>query len=222
MLRNQVVGNYIKSTYSEGIYLEYNKRSIVLGNVIEDGNNGNTAYSALAINYGERNIVKGNQVESLTTHGISLQNTVRNIVKNNVIKAAAHGIILGASSNYNLVEANVIEFGWNPIVIVDSSYNTIFLNDCNGGIQVIGDSTANVIKHNRGYVTENSGIATILSGQTSVTVAHGLVATPSKVVVTPRGNIGSVWVSARNATNITISCSSAPTTNTMVDWYAEV
>jgi parallel beta-helix repeat protein len=79
-----------------------------------------------------------------------------------------------------------------------------------------------VVKNNIGYITENSGTATIPANSTSVTVAHGLSATPSKVVVTPRGNIGSVWVSARDATNITINCSTAPTVDTIVDWYAEV
>jgi hypothetical protein len=73
-----------------------------------------------------------------------------------------------------------------------------------------------------GRLIRNSGTATIAANNTSVTVPHGLVATPSKVIVTPRGNIGSVWVSARDATNITISCSTAPTADTLVDWYAEV
>jgi hypothetical protein len=74
-----------------------------------------------------------------------------------------------------------------------------------------------------GYqLVRNRGTATIPAGTTSVTVAHGLAATPSKVIVTPRANIGSVWVSARNSTHITISCSTAPTADTIVDWYAEV
>jgi len=87
-------------------------------------------------------------------------------------------------------------------------------------IQKVGANT--VVKGNRGYTTENSGTATILAGTTSVTVAHGLATTPSKVIVTPRANIGNVWVSARNSTHITISCSTAPTADTIVDWYAEV
>ena len=74
----------------------------------------------------------------------------------------------------------------------------------------------------RGYRVQMSGVATIPAGQTSVTVSHGLAATPSKVLVTPRGNIGSVWVSARDSTSFTITCSTAPTADTMVDWYAEV
>jgi len=71
------------------------------------------------------------------------------------------------------------------------------------------------------FVTQNSGTATIAAGTTSVTVAHGLSSPPNKVIVTPRANIGSVWVSARDSTNITINCSTAPTANVVVDWEAE-
>jgi len=73
-----------------------------------------------------------------------------------------------------------------------------------------------------GYVTVNSGTATIAAGTTSATAAHGLAATPTKVLVTPRADIGDVWVSARDAANITISCDAAPVTEVIVDWYAEV
>jgi hypothetical protein len=104
--------------------------------------------------------------------------------------------------NYNLIVNNYVAGNLGP------------------GIAKYGANTK--VKNNIGYVTENSGTATIPAGATSVTVAHGLAATPSKVLVTPRANIGSVWVSARNSTHITISCSTAPTTDTIVDWYAEV
>jgi hypothetical protein len=75
---------------------------------------------------------------------------------------------------------------------------------------------------NTGWLTENKGTATIAAGTTSVTVAHGLAGVPSKVVVTPRGNMGAVWVSARDATNITINVATAPAANTLVDWEAEL
>jgi len=68
----------------------------------------------------------------------------------------------------------------------------------------------------------NRGTATISAGSTSVTVAHGLANTPTNVLVTPRADVGNVWVSARDATNITRSCSTAPATDVIVDWYAEV
>jgi hypothetical protein len=67
-----------------------------------------------------------------------------------------------------------------------------------------------------------AGTATISSGQTSVTAPHGMATTPSVVVVTPRGNIGNVWVSSRDSSNITINCSTAPTQDTIVDFICVV
>jgi len=66
------------------------------------------------------------------------------------------------------------------------------------------------------------GTATIPAGSTSVTVNHGLAAAPKKVLVTPAGNLGAVWVSSITSTSFTINCSTAPTADTTVYWYAEV
>jgi len=113
-----------------------------------------------------------------------------------------------------------------PHTTYDFQIKNNFIYNPNGAkYHFVWNSVRPVIKGNCGfnsYVTENSGTAILPSGQTSVTVAHGLATTPSKVLVTPRANIGSVWVSAINSTHITISCSTAPTADTIVDWYAEV
>ncbi len=78
-----------------------------------------------------------------------------------------------------------------------------------------------VVRRNAGYVTENSGVATIPAGSTSVTVSHGLSAAPSKVLVTPYANI-SVWVTNITSSSFTITTSSAPSASVNVAWYAEV
>ncbi len=72
-----------------------------------------------------------------------------------------------------------------------------------------------------GY-TRRSGTAVIPAGSTSVTVNHGLISTPQKVLVTPRGNVGSVWVSDITAKSFKINCLTVPDTDVQVDWYAEV
>jgi hypothetical protein len=61
-----------------------------------------------------------------------------------------------------------------------------------GGVAYTG--TNNTIKQNVGYVTENSGTATLLNGQTSVTVTHGCGFTPTL------GEISIVW--GENPTNL--------------------
>lgn len=65
-----------------------------------------------------------------------------------------------------------------------------------------------------------SGKATITSGTTSVTVTHGLGYTPTKVLCTPFGNVGNVWVTNATNTAFTINCSTAPGTNTDISWSA--
>jgi len=83
-------------------------------------------------------------------------------------------------------------------------------------------------RRNIGYVTENSGVATF-SGDgttTSFSWAHGLVSTPTKILVTPKSvdASGNFYVTA-DATNITITYITAPpagTDNVVLSWYAEV
>jgi hypothetical protein len=67
-----------------------------------------------------------------------------------------------------------------------------------------------------------AGAATISAGSTSVTVNHGLLAAPSKVLVTPTANVGAVWVESITSTSFTIRCSTAPSADTTVYWYAEL
>lgn len=101
----------------------------------------------------------------------------------------------------------------------------LFMYLCNGWANALGNVNNQAgakIKDTPCYVTENGGTATIPAGATSVVVAHGLAKTPNKVLVTPRGNVGAVWVYARDETNVTINCERAPTTDIVVDWYAEV
>jgi hypothetical protein len=67
-----------------------------------------------------------------------------------------------------------------------------------------------------------TGTATIPAGSTSVTVNHGLLAAPSRVLVTPTANVGAVWVESITSTSFTIRCSAAPPADTAVYWYAEI
>ncbi|MCC6050477.1 MAG: hypothetical protein LM580_07205 [Thermofilum sp.] len=44
----------------------------------------------------------------------------------------------------------------------------------------------------------------------------------SKVLATPTANLGAVWVSNITSTSFTINCSTPPSADTTVYWYAEV
>jgi len=80
-----------------------------------------------------------------------------------------------------------------------------------------------IIRRNIGYLTENSGAATIPAGSTRVTVSHGLVATPTKFQITPLGQPpGKLWVENITSTSFDIVTDTAPTADLKVSWYAEV
>jgi hypothetical protein len=118
------------------------------------------------------------------------------------------------SSNRNVIEGNEGHSWQYP----DRSFK---LN-----IQKVGANT--VVKGNRGYTTENSGIATFSGNGTTTTFtfAHGLAGTPKMAVVTAGSSDakGDFYVTY-DATNITVTYATAPpsgTNNVVLNWYAEM
>jgi hypothetical protein len=97
------------------------------------------------------------------------------------------------------------------------------VHDGGSGANIYVDQCTDVVcRRNKGHPTEAGGAATIPAGQTSVTVNHGLALAPTKVLVTPTGNLGAVWITNITSTSFTINCSTAPAADTTVYWYAEV
>jgi hypothetical protein len=89
-----------------------------------------------------------------------------------------------------------------------------------GGLNNLGPNSR--VKYNVGAPTSSSGQATIAANATSVTVNHGLICAPSKVLVTPLAQpSGSIWISNITSTQFTINISSAPSSSLPVAWYAE-
>jgi len=76
------------------------------------------------------------------------------------------------------------------------------------------------MKYNQGFVTENSGTATIPNGDTSVVVNHGLAGTPDYVVLgaTHAEVADAVW--SANSTHITITVPNPVSADRDVSWYA--
>jgi len=105
------------------------------------------------------------------------------------------------------------------------------LGNLYGGIFASATALANnIVKNNRGFVTENSGTATIANNEW---ISHGLAGTPTTVTITPRAvTYGSpavtfvVGVVARNSTKFQVGCywtnGTAITTDAIViDYYCE-
>jgi hypothetical protein len=130
-----------------------------------------------------------------------------------------YGIYLNFAADFRII-GNLINVGSNPSIYIDvNARRNVIVGNRVSSAPVV-NNTDNLLSDQ--YGMKKSGTVTIPAGSTSVTFAHGLIAIPTKVIVTPRANIGNVWVSARDATNITINCSTAPSTNVIVDWEAEV
>ena len=106
----------------------------------------------------------------------------------------------------------------------------IYQNGASFGAEIngIGNYTRTMIKRNIGYTTENGGTVTFNGDgiTTQFKIAHGLISTPSKVLVTPASSdaTGSFYVTV-DATYIYVNYTTAPlsgTNNVVLNWYAEV
>ena len=92
---------------------------------------------------------------------------------------------------------------------------------------ITNNGTGNIIRSNIGYVTENSGTATVLNTATSVVVTHGLASTPTRVFITPKENPTNAvtywWVDTLGATTFKINVNADPgASNLDFDWHAQV
>ncbi len=100
-----------------------------------------------------------------------------------------------------------------------ADYNNIIGNNVRGatGITVLGSNTR--CKANIGYVTENGGITGAIA--TATAVAHGLAATPTKVIVTAaETGPTDIFVTAVGVANFTINFGGGG--NKTFYWLAEV
>ena len=79
------------------------------------------------------------------------------------------------------------------------------------------------ICNNDGYITEHSRLATILNGNTSVAIAHGLSSMPTLVTVTgTHTEVDDYSVTSINATQFTINANAPVTANRDVYWEAKI
>jgi len=131
------------------------------------------------------------------------------------------GIHLNGSSSHPIQDVYIYGISRFNSVGVQSSYaNAYMVLMLNNNTTQTNISNSNIII--KGLNTENYGQATIPANATSVTVNHGLICVPTKVLVTPLAQPpGSIWVSGITSTQFTINISTAPSADLPVAWYAE-
>jgi len=223
-----VISHNILSDYLDGIYASYTLNSLFLGNSCR-----NNRYHGLNLSLIVSSIVVGNQVRGGRDYGIYTRYSDHNSIVGNMVYAmtALDGIFIEGRYHNVVVGNRCKDNARYEIHIGTSAEDTLVM-----GNSVLGTHTAavydegirTVIRNNVGYPTENSGVATF-SGDgvtTSFSWAHGLVTTPSKILVTPKSAdaSGDFYVTA-DATNITITYITAPpagTDNVVIAWEAEV
>jgi hypothetical protein len=166
-------------------------------------------------------IVRNNGTGSGGGHGILIPDpntTPLNIsgcfIHNNGNSTRGYAISItnGAQNNF-LIEGNVLTANGQ--------------GGSNAQIFPPGSSTSAIIRNNLGHITENSGAATVLSGNTSVVVNHGLAGTPSFVLITPAqaldaGAYGYVAPGNFTSTQFTISYSTSAGANRSFLWRAVI
>lgn len=118
--------------------------------------------------------------------------------------AGAHGILLAAISQVTITGMEIFGNGNSTRgygIYIEPSVNNYniqsnaFFSNGQKAIYTTNASSTQIIRDNRGWVTENSGTANILNGTTSVAVNHGLADVPTLVQVTAAGvqDGGAYW-----------------------------
>jgi hypothetical protein len=216
--------NTIISPINEGIKITSGANHEITGNrIITPGGHG--VYIK-----GDVCTVENNYIQTPVKYGI-LAITASNLLLtgnycNGSSAATRDGIRIQTSTNVHVIDNYSINNAGHGVYVVDDSSDITVVNNCVapntlGSIRP-GTGARNKTAGNVGYATKNTGTATITAGQTSIVVTHGLAATPTNVIVTPRGNVGSVWADTFTTTQFTIHCSTAPGADTVVGWSAVV
>ncbi len=163
---------------------------------------------------GSNHIVNANDLDSITSIGIALgvdyESQYCRVSNNGMLGTPPlTGIREGnaGATNFNSIHDNTI-IGTTPLVITGAGTKYY---------------------KNQGYITENSGSATVLNTTTSIKVAHGLSAIPTRVQITSTGwgNATRAWISSKDSDGdglrFTISVDADPgITGAIFDWRAVV
>jgi hypothetical protein len=205
--------NSVAHSGTEALYNEYNN------NIIDGVSNG------IELEYHDHAQINDNIIGGMTTEwavGIKTISSEDICINDNIIETHNFKIIDLYSSTNVTVMGNR---GNNKIRLYDGSDDVVIIGNDVTGMDIIG--TDHIIRDNKGYVTENSGTATLLAAGTSINVPHGLAVTPAAgdIIVTPMeawGNMTTYYIGNYGATNFTIYSPIAPGQDVDFAWKAIV
>lgn len=231
-LKNSTISNNIISGNGQnGISLESSYNLVTGNKIIYNTLNGIDCRGIGAS-------IVNNFIGYNTQHGITLTGASNALVENNVIvdndyldSSTYVGIYGGTTPTNNTIIGNKIYVSTAGtrqlygIRLNNGTNNVVINNMCVQGGKtgnILNGATGTVFKNNVGYVTENTGTATITTGQTTVDVSHGLVAAPTRVLLSPTTATAGkqYYVSAKAATTFTITIDSVAEGDVTFDWQA--
>ena len=189
-----------------------------------------------------RFVISGNVLQGGGDYGINIAGAIQGVISYNIVRNFSQrqtgirdGIRLTDGSDVQLIGNRCYDdqgtkdqtFG---IKTTGTSDNMVIVGNNvrgnkTGGISVTG--SANIVRDNLGHVTENSGTATLVSGQTTIVVTHGLAVTPvvGDIMVTAIETLASAsffWVSTLTSTQFTLNVNTDPTQDVDFAWKATV
>lgn len=229
---NTVTGNKIYDCAVNGIASSTGIENLISGNTVS-----NTLIGINITAYSGSETVTNNSVNSILHTGIQLSNYSSNcIISGNHITNCSQAqtstypdMSLDTTSEKNFITNNrIVDTATarsSAAILCNTQYNVISNNTVSGQtIPRIVAIATNIISNNIGYTTENRGTATIAATTTSIQVAHGLAAAPTRVQLTPTASTEGIgyYIPAKAATTFTITIDSAATSDISFDWSAVV
>jgi hypothetical protein len=250
VVSNNYIRNFGVFAVGAGITSGQIKNCSIIGNIIQEGTgNGISLFaggtSAQAPQACAGIIIDSNQIYNISRIGIAIVGVEKSTIQNNMIFRPQSGAtdanaaidlqsitndIGTVGSTNNLVANNKIvadggDVDYGIRLRASCNNNIVRSNDIEGAttIGVFDEGSSNLISLNKGFVTENKGTATILSGTTSISVAHGCNYTPSAgdvsvVATSSLGNASFFIVSSISSSNITIAVNANPAVNVDFAW----
>lgn len=176
---------------------------------------------------------------SFNTNGTATNNTYDHIILTGLSSNAISRVVItgcnflynsGLSANKSRYAINLSNGASQHTNVSSNSFGpsthwgTVAVNNNGSG------TNKPIVMTNAGWITENSGTATVAAGgPTSIVVAHGLSVTPSAkdIVVSPTNSMGAAtkfWVNTIGAVNFTINVDVSPGASTTATfaWQAKI
>lgn len=239
--RNNISGNAcLNNLSSSGFAISNANNNSITSNYSYGNLNGVTIYTG-----GSNNNISNNKIEYNLRYGVYIDsNANSNLISGNTFYANSQqttntydDLRFAGTCDYNLIQNNLFRSGAGAKVpkyainFVASTcdnnliWNNDMYNDGYGTALINNGGTGTLAKNNRGYLTENSGTAQINAGASSTNVTHGLVALPTRVLITATSDPGAAnafFVGTKATTWFLIQSTVAVTNNTSFDWRAVI